>query len=185
MVTVHSVGGADTFIVLWCQVKVLETLQEQMETAHQNQCQTSSYLTHGILPSALSRLPPVNNADVYLEGVSGVNPGHLEHVSDLFSQADACSAVGCNVNAGNALSPSQLRRFKEQLILLRPKGANHVGDVVRDDNDLPTLWVLWSLHPHPEGNHSHLVKSEYIRCCSTLGQTQLMVSVSSHRQRMN
>lgn len=95
----------------------------------------------------------------HLVGVRGVDPGHLEHVFDLFSEADACSAVGGDVNAGDALSSSQFRRPEEQLILLRPKRTYHVGDVITDDNDVSTLWILRSLHLHPEGNHSHLKKS--------------------------
>lgn len=97
----------------------------------------------------------------HLVGVIGVNPCHLEHVFDFFSEADACSTVGCNVNAGDALGASKLRRPEEQLILLRTKGADHVSDVITDDNDVSALRVLWSLHLHPEGDHSHLVKSGY------------------------
>lgn len=44
----------------------------------------------------------------------------------------------------------------EQLVLLRPKGADVVSDVIPDDDDLPTLRVLWGEHGHPPGNHPDL-----------------------------
>lgn len=92
----------------------------------------------------------------HLVGVSRVNPGHLEHVFDLLSEANACSTVGCNVDARDPFSSSQFRRPEKQLILLRTEGADHVCDVIADNDNVSAIWVLWSLYLHSEGNHSHL-----------------------------
>lgn len=95
--------------------------------------------------------------EVHLVGVGGVDPGHLEHVLDLLSEADASATVGCDVNAGDALSPSQLGGLEEQLVLLRAEGADHVCYVITDNDDVSPLWVLWGLHFHPERHNSHLM----------------------------
>lgn len=94
---------------------------------------------------------------MHLVGVRGVDPGHLEHVFDLFSEADASPAIGRDVNAGDALRPSQLGGLEEQLVLLRAERADHVRYVIADNNDVSPLWVLWSLHFHPERDNSHLM----------------------------
>lgn len=104
MMTVYSVGRADTCVVLWCQVKVLETLQR-----NGNRDITNEKTSHFIAPL----LPEMQNLSesqgrAYLVGVFGVNPGHLEHVFDLFSEANACSTISCDVNAWDSLSSSQL-----------------------------------------------------------------------------
>lgn len=153
MVTVHSIGGADVGVVLWCQVKVLETLQGDMRNVKPH---IHMFFSCGHF---LYKCKMQTGLRSHLVGVRGVDPGHLEHVFDLFSEANACSTVSSDVNAGDALSSSQLRRLEEQLILLRPKRTYHVGDVITDDDDVSTLWILQSLHLHLEGNHSHLIKS--------------------------
>lgn len=113
---------------------------------------------------------------MHLVGVGGVDPSHLEHVLDLLSQADASAAIGCDVDAGDALSPSQLGGLEEQLVLLRAEGADHVRYVITDNDDVPPLRVLGGLHFHPERHNSHLMThcdSSYI---SWRGEKQACVN---------
>lgn len=94
--------------------------------------------------------------EAHLVGVGGVDPGHLEHVFDLLSKADASATIGCDVNARDALSPSQLGGLEEQLVFLGAEGADHVRYVITDNDDVPPLRVLWGVHFHPECDNSHL-----------------------------
>lgn len=91
-----------------------------------------------------------------LVGVRGVLPGHMEHVPDLFRQADASAAIGRNVDAGYAAFPRHLRSPQEQHVFLRPEWADLVRDVIAYDNDLPTARVFRRAQSHSPGHHANL-----------------------------
>lgn len=95
----------------------------------------------------------------HLVGVRRVHPGHLERVLYLVGKADAGTAVGGNVDAGNAFSPRQLRGPQEDQVLLWPKGANLVCDVIANEHYIPAFWILGGLELHFESNHPHLPKT--------------------------
>lgn len=93
-----------------------------------------------------------------LIGVSGVLPGHVEHVSDLLCQPDAGATVGCDVDSRDAALSRHLRGSHEQHVLLGPEWAYLVCDVITDDNDLTSRWIFRCAQGHPPCHHTNLDK---------------------------
>lgn len=71
-----------------------------------------------------------------LIGVSWILPGHMEHVPDFLCQPNASAAVGRDVDSRDAALPCHLWGSQEQHVLLGPKWAYLVCDVITYDDDL-------------------------------------------------
>lgn len=50
----------------------------------------------------------------------------------------------------------------EEVVFLHAKGSNLEGDVIGDDDNIPTLGVLWGEESELPGNHTNLNKIDNI-----------------------
>ena len=88
--------------------------------------------------------------------VCWILPRHMEHVSYFLCQADAGAAVGRDVDSRDSALSGHFGGSQEQNVLLGPEGADLVRDVIANNDDLTSCWILWSSQGHPPGHHANL-----------------------------
>ncbi|CAH0047846.1 unnamed protein product, partial [Clonostachys solani] len=93
--------------------------------------------------------------------LGGIVPCNLEVRHQLFSQAQAGTRVGGEVNARDTKLASEFGALVEEVILLRTERTNLVGNVVGNDNEATSARVLRGTSTENPTDHTARVGSRF------------------------
>lgn len=75
-------------------------------------------------------------------GLLRIVPCHVQVRDQLIRHSDACTGVSRQIDAWDTQLASELSALVEELVLLRAKRSNLVGDIVGDDNEPTSVRVF-------------------------------------------
>ncbi|CAI6094390.1 unnamed protein product [Clonostachys chloroleuca] len=115
---------------------------------------------NGMLEPSLGLLiqVQVTEASIWL---AGIVPCNLEVRHQLFSQAQAGTGVGGEVNARNSKLAGEFSALVEEVILLGTERTNLVGNVVGDNNEATSARILRGTSTEDPTNHTARVGSRF------------------------
>mmetsp|Transcript_18928 Transcript_18928/g.28564 ORF Transcript_18928/g.28564 Transcript_18928/m.28564 type:complete len:255 (+) Transcript_18928:2928-3692(+) len=92
---------------------------------------------------------------------SFINEFDFELGFEIVDETNSGSGVTCDVDTGELVLTSILRRLEEDLVLSNSERSTLDGDIVRNEDNLTALWVFRSLHLGHPSNHTNLVSSDF------------------------
>mmetsp|Transcript_4231 Transcript_4231/g.8766 ORF Transcript_4231/g.8766 Transcript_4231/m.8766 type:complete len:226 (+) Transcript_4231:1741-2418(+) len=111
-------------------------------------------------------------------GTFGILEGDFKCFLDTLSETDSGTRVCCHIEPRDPLLTSVLGRHLEHYVFPRAKATSLVGDIVGNQDYLPSCWAFDRLYRHQPSNHSHVILPSLALRFSKL---KLTIGVISHR----